>query len=182
MAGKSDVISIKNSNHQTMASLFFRLGRVTLAGLLVCGCSASGPIFSEAPPPGKTDALVYVYRPDAMFYSGIQSHFYLDDVNIVSLNKNGYSWFLVPAGAYSFKQHWSGMKAQSQTISFPAEFHSGQKKFFRLNIGIAGTGYKSVTHGWVVTEVPEAQALQEMRELRFQAPFEIDKLNTKRMK
>lgn len=152
---------------------------LALAIIAITGCSATGPVFSEAPAPKKSEALVYIYRPDAIYYSGIQSHFYLNDVKVASLNKEGYTWFYVPAGEYVLKQHWTGMEGENQIITRSIKLSPEGKVFYRITIGLQDfrseyQGFKA-THRWALTEVPEPRALIEMRDTRFQPPFDLDK-------
>ena len=156
---------------------YFFLGFVIT---VVSACSATGPVFSEAPGPKKTDALVYIYRPDAIYYSGIQSHFYLNDVKVASLNKKGYTWFYAPKGDYALKQHWTGMDGENQIITRNIKLPPEGRVFYRLTIGLEDfraqyPGFKA-THSWVLSEVTESQALIEMRDTRFQPPFDLDKV------
>ncbi len=152
-----------------------------LVGLLLSACSATGPIFSVAAPPTKGEALIYLYRPDAPFYGGIQSHFYVDGKKVASLNKQGYSAFYLPSGAYIFKNHWTGMDNAKETIQFPVEFRPGEIHYYRLTIALESFDivpvYKgffiSASHKWIIRDVPEREALKEIELTHFQPPFDI---------
>lgn len=51
---------------------------------------------------------------------------------------------------------------------------------YRLEDFSMRAGWISATHGWVLSEVPESQALTEIRDTRFQHPFDLEKLIAKR--
>jgi hypothetical protein len=158
---------------------FPRLFGLLLAVSFLAACSATGPKFSAAAQPIKNEALIYVYRPNALFYGAIQSHFYLDDNKVASLNKEGYTAFYVPSGAHIFKQHWTGMEYAHQTIKFPVELAPGETYYYRLTIGFEGfnsaPAYRGVsaTHKWVISRVPESEALSEIELTNYQPPFDV---------
>lgn len=149
--------------------------------LLLSACSATGPKFSVAVQPSKNEALIYLYRPDAPFFGGIQSHFYVDGNKVASLNKEGYTAFYLSPGAHTFKQHWSGMENANDTIQFPIELEPGETRYYRLTIGLqsfgVAPGYKSVfisaSHKWVITNMPERDALGEIGLTHYQPPFDV---------
>lgn len=152
-----------------------RLLPLIAAAMLTACVSAGGPQFVPAPKPTSNDALVYIYRPDAMFYSGIRSHFYLDGARVASLNKNGYSAFYVPAGSYTLKQNWPGMDNEKQRITAPIEFKPGEVSYYRLTIGLKDFGmgpgvWASATHEWAITKVPESEAEGEIMRTHYQPP------------
>lgn len=144
-------------------------------------CSATGPRFMAAPQPSKNEALIYIYRPDAPFYGAIQSHFYVDDNKVVSLNKEGYSAFYLPYGAHIFKQHWTGMDNAKETIQFPASLEPGETRYYRLTIALQSFEivplypgvFMSASHKWIIKNVPESEALHEIELTRYQPPFTV---------
>ncbi|MFZ6755608.1 DUF2846 domain-containing protein [Undibacterium sp. Ji50W] len=149
--------------------------------LLLSACSATGPKFSVAAQPAKNEVLIYVYRPDAPFFGGIQSHFYVDGTKVASLNKEGYTAFYLPPGTHVFKQHWSGMDNAKDTIQFPIELEPGETRYYRLTIGLQSfgiaPGYKSVfisaSHKWAIANVLEPDALREIGLTNYQPPFDV---------
>lgn len=158
---------------------------VTFVSLLLSACSATGPMFRMATQPAKNEALVYFYRPDAPYYGGIQSHFYIDGGKVASLNKEGYSAIYLSPGAHVIKQHWTGMDNEKETIQFKIELDPGETRYYRLTIGLKSFGvspaYKgiffSATHAWVIANVPEVEAINEIGLTRYQPPFDIKSAN-----
>lgn len=158
---------------------FTRQFGLLLAVLLLSACSATGPKFSVAAQPTKNEALIYLYRPDALFYGGIQSHFYVDGNKVASLNKEGYSAFYLPPDAYMFKQHWTGMDNANDTVHFPVELKPGETRYYRLTIALESFGIEpggqfiSASHKWIITNVPEPEALNEIGLTMYQPPFDV---------
>lgn len=156
------------------------LSRFTLlaAAILLSACSATGPLFSAAPAPAAADALVYVYRPEAPFYGGIKSHFYVDGAKVASLSKGGYSAFYLPVGSHTMKQQWTGMTGASDTLQFGFELKPGETRYYRLSIGLESFGPSfgngrvgfAATHRWALTQVPEAAALPGIALTHFEPP------------
>ncbi|MFZ6719446.1 hypothetical protein [Undibacterium sp. Ji49W] len=152
-----------------------------LITLLLSACSATGPKFSVATQPTKNEVLIYLYRPDAIFFGGIQSYFYVDGTKVASLNKEGYTAFYLPPGTHLFKQHWAGMDNAKDTIQFSIELEPGETRYYRLTIGLQSfgmaPGYKSVfisaSHKWAITNVPESDALREIGLTNYQPPFDV---------
>jgi hypothetical protein len=69
--------------------------------LLSVGCSASGPVYTPAPP--STDArlgTVEIYRPDAFAAGGCGFRVYVDGQKVVTLWNNGYTRVQVPPGEH----------------------------------------------------------------------------------
>jgi hypothetical protein len=162
-------------------SRFTRRFSLLLAVLTLSACSATGPIFSRAAQPIKNEALVYLYRPDAPYYGGIQSHFYVNGNKVASLNKEGYSAFYLSPGVHTIKQHWTGMDNPKDTIQFQLELEAGETRFYRLTIALKSFGiapaYKglffSASHQWAITNVPESEALNEIVSAHYQPPFDV---------
>jgi hypothetical protein len=174
-----DIFNHPNSQ-KTMKRFACRFGPI-LVVLLLSACSATGPKFSLAAQPAKTEALVYLYRPDAPYYGGIQSHFYVDGNKVASLNKEGYSALYLSPGVHMFKQHWTGMDNAKDTVQFQLELEPGETRYYRLTIALKSFGiapayrglFISANHAWAIANVEELEALNEIRLTHYQPPFDI---------
>lgn len=143
---------------------------------LIAGCAATGPAYVDAPLPKDNDTLVYIYRPDNWGWNMRDAYFYVNDINIADLSSNGYTWFHVPAGEYSLKQRWpADLTYLMKDIVIPVKWSSLRKYYYRLLLHSA-YGYKTTEYQWEVVEVPEAQALEEIRKCKLQPPLGLQKL------
>lgn len=152
---------------------------------VLTGCAATGPIYQDAPEPKETDALVYIFRPNPFFsiLGGRDAYFYLNDVNIVDLSSEGYTWFHVPAGEYFLKQKWPyDVTYGRHVVEMKVNWLPHHKYFYRLD----STGNVSSTHfnmQWQVIEVNAEQASKEISHCKFQPAFglskALDKINQK---
>ena len=88
----------------------------SLAG--VAACSASGPVYQDAPAAPEGKGIVYIYRPAGGPWGGRDTHFYIGDANVADLSSNGYTWFYLPEGNYTIR----------------LELHRGDGNVFRRHI------------------------------------------------
>lgn len=142
----------------------------------IAGCAATGPVYVDAPLPKGSDALVYIYRPSNLLWGARNAYFYVNDVNIVDLSSNGYTWFHIPAGEYSFKQKWSAdIRFWRKNIVIPVKWAPRERIYYRLVVS-SDYGFPIMTFRWNVTQVPEVQALEEIKDCNLQLPFGINDL------
>lgn len=122
------------------------------------------------------EALVYTYRPDAIFYGGIQSQFHVDGKTVASINKAGYSAFhLAHTCSSRIGRAWI-------TPGTPFIFHlsclPGKTRYYRLTFAFDSLAMQNsmatAAHRWAISNVPESQALQEIQLTRYQASFDLD--------
>jgi len=104
--------------------------------LFLGGCAATGPVFEDAPPPGTTDALVYIYRTNTGGHGARDAYFYVDNVNIGDLSKNGYTWFRIPAGEYTLKQKWPADTLWLSTPEQKVKWSAGQTYYYRFRTSL----------------------------------------------
>jgi hypothetical protein len=142
---------------------------VAFCGLL-SACAAVGPIYTPAPAPQGTDALVYIYRMGGLALAARDAHFYVDDVNVTILSREGYAWFHVPAGEYTVKQTWSA-DVSPKTIQLKARWLPGRTYFYRLETS-PGFGYVE----WRLTAVPVDQGMAEIGRCKLQPAFGAERL------
>lgn len=153
---------------------------VLLLLVLLSGCAATGPIYQAAPEPKESDALIYIYRPNSFALGGRDAYFYVDDVNIVDLSNEGYTWFHLPAGEYSLKQKWPlDVTLGTHTIEIKVKWLPHQKYYYRLNTNVGfgyQIGYSTIKYEWQLTEVPVEQAVGEISTCKLQAASGMQKV------
>jgi hypothetical protein len=149
-----------------------------LAVCLLAGCTAQGPAFTEAPPPG-TKALVYLYRPYNKWMSTQDAGFDANGKRVGFLDPGGYTFFHAAPGHYDIKQFWPvgvwSLQAPtllSKDLDLPVDLKAGETRYFRLsidgNIGVGGYNTFNMQVHWVLTEVPGVIARREITEQKFE--------------
>lgn len=149
--------------------------------VVLSACASTGPIYQPAPAPAPQDALIYVYRPANFVLSGRDAYFYVDDVNIVDLSTEGYSWFHVPAGNHTITQKWPfDVTLGFNTVNIGKEFRPSQTYYYRLEIDSFSFTFQFMfgifNPYWRVTEVPEEQALAEIAVCKYQPASRLEQL------
>jgi hypothetical protein len=142
----------------------------------IMGCAANGPIFQNAPDPQESYALVYIYRPGTFTFSARDAYFYINDINIVDLTNEGYTWFHIPSGEYTLKQKWP-IDLSFEVVELKVEWLPKHKYFYRLS-----TGMISMTLLWQLSEVSVELAETEIRACKLQPAFGAQKVLDQRNK
>ncbi len=73
---------------------------ILIFGLLLAGCSAAGPTFTETPHPDLGRTSVYVYRLAGGPGKAVPISVYFDGEKVASLFQEGFTWFYVPDGRH----------------------------------------------------------------------------------
>ena len=152
---------------------------VVFWALVLSACAASGPIYQAAPEPKETDALVYIYRPSIFNSGGLQTYdasFSVNEVNVVRLSVEGYSWFHIPAGDYKLTQGWSRLSGGGDKLAINAKWLPRQKYYYRFETysGYSNLGVNQLR--WRVSRVPEDRALAEIVSCKYQQALGVEKL------
>ena len=142
---------------------------VSLLLLTLAACSASGPVYQDAPAAPEGKGIVYIYRPAGGPWGGRDTHFYLGDANVADLSSNGYTWFYLPEGNYTIRQKWP-IDISFKTAELPVTVKAGGASYVRMGIG---AGFGDVL--WQLTAHSHDGAMDELEKCRFQAPND-DKL------
>jgi hypothetical protein len=127
--------------------------------LLLTGCMATGPAFTEAPPPTGDNAIIYVYRIANFGASGARATFYVNDKQVFALRAGGYSYFVVPPGNYVLSQDWYQgypdihLGAFAKELKVRVSVKSGETHYFRFEANAAPSGYHEVLAQWDLHEV-----------------------------
>jgi hypothetical protein len=152
----------------TMRSL---LTFTVVAALL--GCAANGPAFVPAPVPvhASKQALVYVYRPNALALGGRAASIHLDYLNVADLSRNGYTWLHAAAGSHRLMQTWPGDVSRKQ-VELPVVWEAGRTYYYRLSTGSAAEA-PGMLITWTLAEVSAETALREIQAARHQPTFAL---------
>ncbi len=76
--------------------------------VIISGCAATGPVYTEYKNVNSEQSLLYIYRPNGFGLGALDSAFDLDDKFLTKLNNNGYSVHVLKPGKYNLKQRWVG--------------------------------------------------------------------------
>jgi hypothetical protein len=133
--------------------------------LLIVGCSSTGPLFEQLPPPDKNKALLYIYRPDSLVMLARPASFEIDDEKIVELKNNGYTSLYIPEGKHTVKVLWEmqGFKP----IELNVNLIGGQQYFIRSSPGL-GYCYECIEYQTFLSEVPSTLGSEEIKTKRLQ--------------
>lgn len=162
--------------------MIFRLSALAAVCLILAGCTARGPAFSDAPPPGAK-ALVYIYRPYNDWLSTQDAGFDANGKRIGFLDPGGYTFFHAAPGHYEIRQFWPlGLWTVQdpdlwKDLHVAADLNAGETHYFRLQVGqvpLAECPNHAPPAGlawcvaWGLGEVPPAIARREIAEQKFQ--------------
>ena len=131
-----------------------------LAVLILVGCTATGPKFSDhnaglKPEPGK--ALVYVYRLDQFRGGGVTSPFLDNGKQVGILNAGGYITFQTDPGEHEFR---TDVHVVDEAMLL--DVVEGQTYYLKIfTQGVWRMVFNTVL-------VPEEKAVIELKEMRYQ--------------
>lgn len=110
---------------QAVSGLFF----VLLAG---CATSRTASKFNEAPMPElQSDmAVLYIFRSYAE-PTAFAAHAEIDQLEVVSLNQEGFSWVYIKPGEHSFKIRWSSLSGMPD-LEFKKSLEAGKVYAFQI--------------------------------------------------
>jgi len=121
---------------------------------------ATGPLFSEAPPPPLKKSILYIYRVDSpLVWTPIVR---INDKPFVELAKLGYSYTYLSPGIYKLTIEYGGKASAFITEFFIEEGQEVFKKYY-------DSGSQKL-----LTDLPKTKALDEIKEYRY-----IEPLNTR---
>jgi hypothetical protein len=136
--------------------------------ILLWGCSASGPKFSELPSIQQGTSSVLIYRPYAFVNGGAFPYIYVDDEKRGRLLNAGYVSLDVTPGRHSIVLKnfgfWDG--AQQWTV----ETKESQQYFFRVVTDLDSMQVYGpliyTSKSVAIQRVPKEVALQQLAELK----------------
>jgi len=143
---------------------------VALISFILIGCAASGPRFSAQAELHSDTSEIIVYRPDHFARGGVKYLLNLDDKEVATLQNAGFASILASAGKHeleihaSFFQNFKPMKVLLDT-------QLGSRVFVRFEPSISGAPIVSpsliyMPVGYDFIQVPEAQALDDLKDLK----------------
>jgi hypothetical protein len=140
--------------------------------LLLAGCAASGPLFTEAAPPQQGKVLFYVYRTPAAAFAVRSAGIILDGQDVCDLDPMGYCFFYVAAGHHTIQQRWhywpGDLALPGDRVTVEADVSAGETHYFRFATGSAPSGL-GTEFQWMIAEVPEGSASEQIATMRYQA-------------
>jgi hypothetical protein len=153
-------------------STISRTSLAVAAGLLLAGCSAKGPAFTEVPP-SDDRALVYVYRNSSHAMSLDTAVFDFNGQRAFGLNSGGYSYVRLPPGHYEVKQGWGGGVMVLTTpelwsdLTIKLDVKAGETHYIRF----ATEAYprSGAAASWEIGETSPERGRQEILAAKFQA-------------
>lgn len=129
---------------------------------MVSGCAtyATGPLFKQTPAPPNHKSTLYVFHPKStIFYTPLVK---IDDKPFVKLTQLGYSYAYLSPRVYRLTFKYGG--GAGAFIS-EIEVKGGQPIFVK---------YFSNGFGETLKEVPEIEALNEIKEYRYVEPVQTE--------
>jgi len=145
-----------------------------IALLLLSGC-ASGPVFTEAPPPESGKALVYIYREADFAAAASGAAFFVDEQKVVDLMAGGYSYVYLAPGHYEIEQRWSLFNyapQAGQSVSIQLDVKAGDVRYVRFRSMVGGAAcYNCVAVQWRLDPMTEAQGRREITTEKLSPPI-----------
>lgn len=134
------------------------------------GCAATGPTFQDIDITNPESGAIFIYRADSFALAVRDAYFYVDDINVFDLSRNGYSFIVLPAGKHIVKQKWA-IDISRKSLEFPIEVEAGKKTYLSFETGVCGIFYMTVCLEWKLREEEPVKAAQEIISKRLQKPF-----------
>ncbi len=129
---------------------------------LLISCAATGPLFTDAPAPSSSEGLIYIYRIPSSAFSGRDSYFYVNDINVADLSINGYTYFYLPPGNYEIKQKWP-IDMPGGSLNSNLSLSAGETVYFMF-----GTASNWPRIKWFFGRVDESTGREQIRGIRYQ--------------
>lgn len=130
--------------------------------LTISGCAtyATGSLFQQAPAPTEKKSILYVFHPKStIVYTPLVK---INDKPFVKLTQMGYSHAYLSPGIYRLAFKYGG---GAGTFISEIEVKGDQPIFVK---------YFSTGFGKSLKEVPETEALHELKEYRYVEPIQIE--------
>lgn len=129
---------------------------------LLLSCAATGPLFTEAPAPSGKEGLIYIYRIPSGAFSGRDSYFYINDINVADLSANGYTYFYLPPGNYEIKQQWP-IDMPRKPLVTNLSLKAGETVYYTFGTSAEGNLFK-----WYFGRIDEVRGRQAINSHRYQ--------------
>lgn len=114
-----------------------------------------------------------------MGLGGRSAYFYVNDINVFDLDRNGYSWVSVPAGTYKLTQKWP-IDIMKGPIDITVDVKAGETRYFSFDTGSCGG--PGICIEWTLRPVDNGRATLQIADKKFQSNFGLEKLKTMGLK
>ena len=148
-------------------SAILRSLKYCLVALCLTGCGATGPIFTDAPPPPSGKALVYIFRPHSFVNQSGTARIEMDGKPFVALHDSGYSYAYFSPGSHVLTQAWPLGLTQGTKIDLNLE---AGKTYFVAFYNRAGMGTTGLQAEWGLIQGPESEARPQIAVCKFDQP------------
>lgn len=152
----------------------FVRGLLLLVVLLFTGCAAIGPAFTPAPDEAG-NGILYVYRGTNKAFGARSAYFYVNDINVFDLDRNGYSWVSLPSGTYKVTQKWP-IDIMTKSIETTIEIRAGEARYISFDTGFCQGGFGTICMSWVLRQENKDKAMWQITDKKFQPNFGLEKL------
>lgn len=146
-----------------------RIGFAIVMAIFLAGCTATGPLFTEAPADNEK-ALVYVYRVHtAWAYRGATVNFKADGVPAFDLQSGGYTYVYLAPGHHTIAQNWPVYVdpfSPSKTVELDVK--AQDVRYVRFYVWGNETMFDPGNASWDLTEQAPAVARRELARSHYQ--------------
>jgi hypothetical protein len=146
--------------------------------LFISGCAATGPLYSIPQNVPEDETIIYVYREDSFVLGGRSAYFYINDVNVFDINKNGYSWLSLPQGVYNLRQGWP-IDVLAKSLQSELNIETKEDIYLKFSTHFCESNFDTMCLGWQIEEVEAAIAKEEIKMMHYQKYFGEQKLRSK---
>lgn len=159
----------KKNNKATRHSWVSILQLVALMVIALQACRSNGPVYQEPPEAKGNDVLVMLFRPDSQSNSDFDSLFYLNEVNVVKLSRNEYTWLHVPEGKYVLKHVWANNPSDAMQTSI--SLRKGSVYFYTLSTSNLNGNIR-----WFIAAQRHEDIMSQLQNSNYHASVNVDKL------
>lgn len=144
--------------------------------LLIASCSATGPAFTKANNANIDYFTLYIYRPSSMVALTRASSFSINGKKAAKLSNKGYTWFSLKPGKYEVSQEWfwlpgdPSFSPENLSINFSA--NAGESHYVGFYPSLGRGEPNRIKFVNTLKLLDETNALQEIKDCRFQRPNE----------
>jgi hypothetical protein len=142
--------------------------------IVLLGCSATGPKFKKPENFNNQYSQLFIYRPSSGASAIRTSEFFINKKFAAKLNNNGYTLIAIEPGNYEISQKWvrwpGDPKRNLETLSNNIMVEPGKNYYLRFFQTSKLDSLVTATFTDHFQIINEEQALQEIKECRFQDP------------
>ncbi|WP_339669047.1 DUF2846 domain-containing protein [Dasania marina] len=152
--------------------------------LFLCGCNATGPLFTEKNKPDEGKALIYIYRPAAFTASVRRVKITINNKEVIQLKNQGFTNVELNPGSYIIKQNFNYLLGDPPFLKkervFSLNVNSNETHFVgffsdsdvdgmsAISTGSGAMTSANITFRYGFGLVEEPIALQHLKKCRYQ--------------